>query len=163
MIVLGIDPGTARTGFGVVRSEGSTLHALDHGTLATAAGEDVERRLARIFEAVQEILRRYRPDAAAVESLFVGANPRTVLSVGQARGAALAACGLAGVPSAEYTPGQVKTAVCGYGRAEKAQVGEMVTALLTLDRRPGSEHAADALAVAICHASTARSRALLSR
>src|SRR4051794_7516172 len=117
---------------------------------------DLGLRLARIFEAIRELVERHRPDAVAVETLFVGANPRTIIAVGHARGAALAACGAAGVPSAEYSPAQVKTAVCGYGRAEKGQVGRMVQTILGLRDAPRSEHAADALAVAICHLTAAR-------
>ena len=152
MVVLGIDPGTARTGFGVVHAEGPRLRALGHGTITTRAGEDVAARLAAIAGAVRELLACHGPDVVALESLYVGANPRTVLGVGQARGAVLATCGAAGLPSAEYSPSQVKTAVCGYGRAEKHQVGRMVEAILHLSQPAGSEHAADALAVAICHA-----------
>jgi crossover junction endodeoxyribonuclease RuvC len=159
MIVLGIDPGTARTGYGVVEASGSSLRALDHGTIATRAGDEMAGRLAAIFDAVRELVSRHAPCAVALESLYVGTNPRTVLSVGQARGAALAACGAARIPSAEYAPGQVKAAVCGYGRAEKSQVGRMVEAILGLRTAPGSEHAADALAVAICHLSTLRTAA----
>jgi crossover junction endodeoxyribonuclease RuvC len=156
VIVLGIDPGTARTGYGVVQAEGSSLRALDHGAVATAAGDDMGLRLARIFAAVAGLLERHGPQAVAIEGLFIGANPRTVLAVGQARGAALAACGAAEIPSAEYSPAQVKTAVCGYGRADKEQVRRMVTAILGLQRGPRNEHAADALAVAICHVARLR-------
>jgi crossover junction endodeoxyribonuclease RuvC len=163
MVVLGIDPGTARTGFGVVRVDGSTFRALDHGAVVTAPGVDMGARLARIHEAVSDLVRRHAPQAVALESLFVGANPRTILAVGQARGAVLAACGSAGVPSAEYSPAQVKAAVCGYGRAEKSQVGRMVEAILALAEAPASDHAADALAVAICHVSSAQSATALRR
>jgi crossover junction endodeoxyribonuclease RuvC len=161
VIVLGIDPGTARTGFGVVRSHGGTLRALDHGVVSTPAGLDLGARLAQIFQAVRGLVDRHRPDAVALETLFVGQNPRTILTVGHARGAALAACGVAGVPSAEYSPGEVKTAVCGYGRAEKQQVARMVEAILAQgEAAPRSDHASDALAVAICHVTSARTRAL---
>jgi crossover junction endodeoxyribonuclease RuvC len=161
VIVLGIDPGTARTGFGVVRSQGGTLRALDHGVVTTPAGMDLGARLAQIFEAIRELVGRHRPDAVALETLFVGSNPRTILTVGHARGAALAACGVAGVPSAEYSPGEVKTAVCGYGRAEKQQVARMVEAILGQgEAAPRSDHASDALAVAICHLASSRTQAL---
>jgi crossover junction endodeoxyribonuclease RuvC len=156
MIVLGIDPGLARTGFGVVAADGSRVRLLAQGAVTTAAGLDTGTRLASIAAAVGELVERHRPDAVAVESLYVGANPRAILAVGQARGAALAACGRSGVPSAEYSPAQVKTAVCGYGRAEKGQVGRMVAAILGLAAAPASEHAADALAVAICHLAASR-------
>lgn len=152
MTVLGIDPGTAACGYGVVRRSGSRLSALDHGWWATPARERPELRLKRIHDEVAELIVRHSPDAVAVEESYVGADARTALSVGQARGAALVACANAGVPCAEYPPATVKQAVCGYGRADKAQVQRMVRAILLLDEDPTPHHAADALAVAICHA-----------
>ena len=152
MIVLGIDPGTAATGYGVIEERGSTLRALELGVVTTRAGVDPGARLAAIHERVRELVLTHRPACVAVEELYVGPNPRSILAVGQARGAALVACGTLGVPVAEYSVSVIKTAVCGYGRAEKAQVGQMVRAILALDRLPASEHAADALAAAICHA-----------
>ena len=152
MIVLGIDPGTARTGYGVIRVEGGRVSALAHGVITTGAREDPGQRLSTIFECVRALVAMHEPHAVALESLFVGANPQTVLGVGQARGAVLAACGAAGVPSAEYAPSQVKQAVCGYGRADKGQVGFMVSRVLAMSEEPGTDHAADALAVAVCHA-----------
>jgi crossover junction endodeoxyribonuclease RuvC len=107
--------------------------------------------LKTIFEHVQELVEEYDPDAVALEESFVGADARTALSVGQARGAVLVACALVGVECAEYAPAQVKQAVCGYGRAEKVQVQRMVQAILSLNAPPAPSHAADALAVAICH------------
>lgn len=152
MTVLGIDPGTAACGYGVVRRSGSRLSALDHGWWATPARERPELRLKRIHDEVAELIARHAPDAVAVEESYVGADARTALSVGQARGAALVACANAGVPCVEYPPATVKQAVCGYGRADKAQVQRMVRAILLLDEDPTPHHAADALAVAICHA-----------
>ncbi len=151
MIVLGIDPGTAATGYGVIEERGTTLRALEVGVVTTRAGADPGARLAAIHERVRDLVLAHRPSAAAVEELYVGPNPRSILAVGQARGAALVACGTLGVPVAEYSVSVIKTAVCGYGRAEKGQVGQMVRAILALDRVPASEHAADALAAAICH------------
>jgi crossover junction endodeoxyribonuclease RuvC len=116
------------------------------------ARERPELRLKTIFVNVQDLLERYEPDAVALEESFVGADARTALSVGQARGAVLAASALAGVECAEYAPARVKQAVCGYGRAEKVQVQRMVKAILSLTEPPASTHASDALAVAICHA-----------
>jgi len=156
MIVLGIDPGTAATGYGVVEERGSTLRALDLGVVTTRSGADAGARLATIHERVRELLLAHRPACVAVEELYVGPNPRSILAVGQARGAALVACGTLGVPVAEYSVSVIKTAVCGYGRAEKGQVGQMVRAILALDRPPSSEHACDALAAAICHTHHAR-------
>jgi crossover junction endodeoxyribonuclease RuvC len=152
VIVLGIDPGTAACGFGVVERERSRVFAIDHGWWSTPAGERPELRLKRIYDEVTELAARYSPDVAALEESFVGGDARTALSVGQARGAALVACANAGVPCIEYPPALVKQAVCGYGRADKAQVQRMVRAILGLPKEPTPHHAADALAVAICHA-----------
>jgi crossover junction endodeoxyribonuclease RuvC len=150
MIVVGIDPGTASTGFGVVHSAGSRLRPLEHGVIATAAGVALERRLADIHARVGDLLDRYAPDALAIEELYFGANVRTAFAVGQARGVVLLAAGQRGVPSRSYTPQQVKGAVCGHGRAAKDQVGRMVARMLALPAVPTPDHAADALAVAIC-------------
>lgn len=150
MIVLGIDPGTASTGYGVVHSAGARLRLLDHGVIATAAGVALERRLADIHAAVGGLLDRHAPDAMAIEQLYFGANARTAFAVGQARGVVLLAAGQRGVPSRSYTPQQVKGAVCGHGRAAKDQVGRMVARMLGLPDLPDPDHAADALAVAIC-------------
>jgi crossover junction endodeoxyribonuclease RuvC len=149
--VLGIDPGTAACGYGVVSQHGNRLRALDHGTWRTRASERPEERLKTIFDGVTELLARHAPAAVALEESFVGADARIALSVGQARGAVLVACAAAGVPCAEYAPARVKQAVCGYGRAEKDQVQRMVQAMLGLKTPPTPNHAADALAVAICH------------
>jgi crossover junction endodeoxyribonuclease RuvC len=150
--VLGIDPGTAACGYAIVHESDGRLRALDHGSWHTSARERPELRLKTIFVNVQELVERYEPAAVALEESFVGADARTALSVGQARGAILAASALAGVECAEYAPSRVKQTVCGYGRAEKDQVQRMVQAILGLSSPPGSTHASDALAVAICHA-----------
>ncbi|MGN6871374.1 MAG: crossover junction endodeoxyribonuclease RuvC [Solirubrobacteraceae bacterium] len=150
MIVLGIDPGTASTGFGVIEGAGSRLHALTAGVIETHAGTPLERRLAEIHGHVGDLLDRYQPAALAIEELYFGANVRTAFAVGQARGVVLLAAGERGVPSRSYTPQQVKDAVCGHGRADKDQVGRMVARLLGLSGPPSPDHAADALAVAIC-------------
>jgi crossover junction endodeoxyribonuclease RuvC len=150
--VLGIDPGTAACGYAIVHERDGRLRALAHGWWQTPARERPELRLRTIFEGVEELVEEYLPDAVVLEESFVGADARTALSVGQARGAVLVAAALAGVECAEYAPARVKQAVCGYGRAEKAQVQRMVQAILGLTEPPSSTHAADALAVAICHA-----------
>jgi crossover junction endodeoxyribonuclease RuvC len=150
--VLGIDPGTAACGYGLIHESGGRLRAIDHGYWRTGAGERPELRLKRIFDGVLDLVEEHVPDAVVIEESFVGADARTALSVGQARGAVLVACASAGVECAEYAPARVKQAVCGYGRAEKAQVQRMVRAILGLDALPTPNHAADALAVAICHA-----------
>jgi crossover junction endodeoxyribonuclease RuvC len=155
MIVLGIDPGTANTGYGVVAQRGGRLLALDGGVIETAAGLPLERRLDAIHARVATLIDEHAPDAVAVEDLYFGANARSALAVGQARGVVLLAAGQRGLPCSSYTPQQVKSAVCGSGRAEKAQVQQMVQRLLALPEPPHPDHAADALAVAICHANRA--------
>ena len=152
MTVLGIDPGTAACGYGIVHVSGERLRATCHGWWQTPARQRVELRLLTIFEGVQELIGQHAPDAVALEESYVGADARIALSVGQARGAVLVAASSAGIACAEYSPSSVKQAVCGYGRAEKEQVGKMVKAILGLDEVPAPNHAADALAVAICHA-----------
>lgn len=151
MKVLGIDPGTAACGFGVVHRRDGRLRAVAFGSWTTPASQRPELRLKTIYDRVEELVRLHAPDAVALEESFVGADARTALSVGQARGAVLVACARAGVECAEYPPSTVKQAVCGYGRAEKAQVQRMVKAILGLPAAPAPSHAADALAVAICH------------
>ena len=162
VIVLGIDPGVANTGYGVVARHQGSLVALDGGVLETAPGTDLARRLADIHAGVARLVDEYRPDALAVEDLYFGTNARSAFAVGQARGAVLLAAGQRGVPCASYTPQQVKGAVCGSGRAAKDQVQRMVQTLLALPDLPRPDHAADALAVAICHANAAPMRAALA-
>jgi crossover junction endodeoxyribonuclease RuvC len=155
MLVLGIDPGTASTGYGIVRSAGSRLQALTHGVVETRPGIALERRLADIHARIGELLDEHQPDAMAVEQLYFGANVRTAFVVGQARGVVLLAAGQRGTPTRSYTPQQVKSAVCGQGRADKSQVATMVARLLGLAAPPTPDHAADALAVAICECNRA--------
>lgn len=150
MLVLGIDPGTASTGFGLVRSAGSRFHVLGQGVISTRPQTPLERRLADIHARIGALLDEHRPDAVAVEELYFGANVRSAFAVGQARGVILLAAGQRGLPSRSYTPQQVKSAVCGHGRADKAQVSQMVARLLGLPAAPTPDHASDALAVAIC-------------
>jgi crossover junction endodeoxyribonuclease RuvC len=163
MVVLGIDPGTANTGYGVVARDGARLVALDGGVIETAAGRDPGERLATIHARVGALLDEYRPDALAVEDLYFGSNARSAFAVGQARGVVILAAGQRGLPCCSYTPQQVKGAVCGSGRADKGQVQRMVQALLSLTDLPRPDHAADALAVAICHANGASLRAAAER
>jgi crossover junction endodeoxyribonuclease RuvC len=151
MVILGLDPGTAATGYGVVRAEGSRLTALEFGCVRTDAGTPAEERLAVIARAVDEVLDRHAPDGAAIEEVYVGDNARNAIAIGQARGALLVTCGLRNVAVGEYSVAAIKTAVCGFGRADKTQVQRMVAALLGLDAPPTPDHAADALAAAICH------------
>ena len=161
MVILGIDPGTANTGYGVVARTRGRLVALDGGVIGTPAGSDLGSRLATIHERVCALIEEHAPDALAVEDLYFGANAHSAFAVGQARGVVLLAAGQRGLPCASYTPQQVKGAVCGSGRADKGQVQRMVQALLGLLELPRPDHAADALAVAICHANAAPLRAAL--
>ena len=163
MVVLGIDPGTASTGFGVVEREGTRLRAVACGVITTRPSVPLERRLADIHDAVGELIEQHCAEAVAVEELYFGANVRTAFAVGQARGVVLLAAGQRAVPLRSYTPQQVKAAVCGSGRAEKDQVGRMVARLLALGAVPEPDHAADALAVAVCDLNRAPLSAAVQR
>ncbi|MGZ6706776.1 MAG: crossover junction endodeoxyribonuclease RuvC [Solirubrobacteraceae bacterium] len=155
MVVLGIDPGLANTGFGVVVSHGHRLSAADAGVIRTPAAAVPARRLAELHDGVCTLLDEHRPDALALEALYFGANVRSAFAVGQARGVVLLAAGARGIPCTDYTPQQVKGAVCDTGRAGKDQVARMVASVLGLAAPPSPDHAADALAVAVCHANRA--------
>jgi crossover junction endodeoxyribonuclease RuvC len=150
--VLGIDPGTAACGYGIVHGSDGRLRAGASGCWRTAAREPLDARLLTIFEGVRALIAEHAPDAVALEESYVGADARIALSVGQARGAVLVAAAAAGVDCTEHAPARVKATVCGYGRAEKGQVKRMVKLILGLDAEPRSSHEADAFAVAICHA-----------
>jgi crossover junction endodeoxyribonuclease RuvC len=162
VIVLGIDPGVANTGYGVVAQQRGRLYALDGGVVETSAQLDPPRRLASIFDRITELIDEYEPDAVALEDLYFGTNARSAFAVGQARGVVMLAAGRRGIPCVSYTPQQVKGAVCGSGRAAKDQVQRMVQTLLSLDELPRPDHAADALAVAICHTNGAPLAAALA-
>jgi crossover junction endodeoxyribonuclease RuvC len=155
MIVLGIDPGIANTGYGIVASSGSRLQALEYGVIETAASTAPETRLAEIHADVGELIRRFEVEAVSVEDLYFGANVVSAMAVGQARGVVLLAAGQLGIPVHAYTPQQVKQAVCGSGRADKQQVARMVARLLGMSAPPKPDHAADALAVALCEVNRA--------
>jgi len=150
--VVGIDPGTAACGYGIVEERDGRLRAIGHGCWNTSPRERPELRLRTLFDGVAALIVEHAPDAVVLEESFVGADARVALSVGQARGAVLVAAAAAGIECAEYAPARVKQSVCGYGRADKAQVGKMVKAILGLAAVPTPNHASDALAVAICHA-----------
>jgi crossover junction endodeoxyribonuclease RuvC len=154
--ILGIDPGTATMGWGVIRQEGNKLRYVQHGAIVTPSNWEMPRRLTRLFDGVTELVRGYQPEAVAIEELFFNTNVTTAITVGQARGVALLAAYRAGVEVAEYTPLQVKQAITSYGRAEKRQVQEMVKTLLNLREIPKPDDAADGLAIAICHAFSSR-------
>jgi crossover junction endodeoxyribonuclease RuvC len=151
MVVIGIDPGVANTGFGIVERRGPALLALDGGVIRTSASEPLELRLAAIASRVEELCAEHRPAAMAIESIYFGRNAESAFQVGQARGAVVAVAGRNEIPVASYTPQQIKRAVCGSGAAGKAQVQTMVGALLDLPGDVPPDHAADALAVGICH------------
>ncbi|MBS3783676.1 MAG: crossover junction endodeoxyribonuclease RuvC [Anaerolineae bacterium] len=158
--VLGIDPGTATTGYGVVEQDGNDLKALVSGVIRTASDQPTSVRLQIIHRELRSLAAEWEPDEAAVEELFFSNNVRTAMSVGQARGVAILALADAGLEVAEYTPLAIKQAVTGYGSADKAQMQEMVKMLLGLSERPRPDDAADALAVAICHLHSARLKSL---
>ncbi len=157
MTVLGLDPGYAIVGFGLVDSDGIRSREIRHGAIRTEAHTPMTERLAAIYEDMNVLLEAYRPDAAAIEELFFNTNTTTAIHVAQARGVILLACTQHHVPVFEYTPLQVKQAVVGYGRAEKQQVMEMTRLLLNLPSIPKPDDAADALAIALCHAQSATS------
>ncbi len=148
---MGIDPGAANLGFGVVRVEGNRMVALDGGVVETAAGLPMERRLERIHSSLAELIAWHEPRAMALEDVFFGKNVRTAMVVGRASGVAMLAAAQAGIGCSAYTPQAIKMAVCGSGAADKKQVQRMVGTLLGLPELPTPDHAADALAVAICH------------
>jgi crossover junction endodeoxyribonuclease RuvC len=150
MRILGFDPGTATTGYGVIVGEGTRLRHVTHGVIRTPAGESFERRLRTIFEEARDLLERYAPDSVGLEKVFFSRNVKTATTVTQARGVIAVAVALSDVPIGEFTPLEVKSAVVGYGKATKSQVQEMTKILLNLDDIPRPDDAADALAVAIC-------------
>ena len=163
MLVLGIDPGTATTGYGLIRENAAgELQVEDYGVIETPPGLPMPERLLELHHSLSKLLLLHRPESGAVEKLFFQRNVTTALSVGQARGVALLALAEAGLPVGEYTPLEVKQAVVGYGGADKNQVQQMVRALLDLPEIPRPDDAADALAVAICHLHSARIRNLYS-
>ena len=151
MIVIGIDPGTANTGFGVVRTSGERMVALDGGVIETPTDLTTERRLARLHDSLGELIRWHEPKAMALEEVYFGKNVRSAMAVGQASGVAMLAAAERGIGCFSYTPQAIKMSVCGSGAAGKRQVQKMVGTLLGLPEPPAPDHAADALAVAICH------------
>jgi crossover junction endodeoxyribonuclease RuvC len=161
MLVIGIDPGTATTGYGLIEEiEDGSLKIHDFGAIVTPANLPMPERLLELYRQLNEIILLHRPHSGAVEKLFFSKNVRTALSVGQARGVVLLAFATNGVPIEEYTPLEIKQAVTGYGGADKVQVQHMVRAVLNLDEIPRPDDAADALAIAICHLHSARMRSL---
>ncbi|MBC7337791.1 MAG: crossover junction endodeoxyribonuclease RuvC, partial [Clostridia bacterium] len=161
MLVLGLDPGLATTGYGLVAGDGRDMRYIAHGVFRTAANQPVAQRLMSLHDQLAELLARYRPDVAVVENLFFATNVRTAMNVGQARGVLLLTLAQAGLAIAEYTPLQIKQSVTGYGQADKIQVQQMVRILLNLAETPRPDDAADALAASICHHHSARMQTLL--
>lgn len=155
MVVLGIDPGLATLGYGVIRRVGNRFTHLAHGTVTTPASMALPMRLQLLYEGVKTLIVEHTPDVVAVEELFFGRNTTTALTVGQARGVAVLACQQSALPLFEYTPMQVKLGVTGYGHADKQQVQFMIQRMLALQSIPKPDDAADALAIAVCHAQSA--------
>ncbi len=152
MVILGIDPGLATVGYGIIVAEGGSFRALEYGAIITKPHTLLEKRIRQIYDEVLAILKRHKPDVLAVEELFFNKNAKTAIDVAQCRGAVLLAAEQCGVDIYEYTPLQVKQNLVGYGRAEKGQVMYMTQLLLHLDEVPKPDDTADALAIAICHA-----------
>lgn len=151
MVILGIDPGIATTGYGVCRKENDKFFYLDCGVIETAKGQPVEVRIRHVHDSVVQLIELFKPDALAIEELFFANNQKTVINVAQARGVILLAAQERGIPIFEYTPLQVKQSITGYGKAEKFQVMEMIKSFLSLKAVPKPDDTADALALAVCH------------
>ncbi len=151
MLVMGIDPGFAITGYGIVKYEGNKFSPVEYGAVLTKAGEPFDRRLLKLDQEIGLIIDRYRPDAVSIEELFFNTNIKTAIMAAHGRGVAMTAAARAGIEVFEYTPLQVKQSVVGYGRAEKKQVQQMIKAILNLPEIPKPDDVADALAVAVCH------------
>jgi len=152
MRIIGIDPGFAITGYGIIDYKGNRFSVVEVGVISTEADQELSERLLKLSQGLDFLLNKYKPDAMAIEELFFNTNVKTAMKVGHGRGVAMLSAAKAGIKVTEYTPLQVKQAVVGYGRAKKEQVQQMVKVLLNLDRIPKPDDAADALAVAICHA-----------
>ena len=160
MIILGIDPGLANTGWGIVETRGSLCRARAYGCVTTSSHDPIQERLGKIFNEISDAIERFGPTQLAIEKIFFGDNARSAISTAQARGAAIVACAQAGLEVGEYTPMQIKQAVVGTGGADKRQVIYMVRNVLALDHDPRPDHAADALAAAVCHANLSRTQAI---
>jgi crossover junction endodeoxyribonuclease RuvC len=152
MVIMGIDPGLANTGWGIIETRGTACRARAYGCVSTKSDEPLDRRLGRIFDEVSKAIETFQPSQLAIEKIFFGENQRSAIATAHARGAAIVACARAGMEVGEYTPMQIKQAVVGTGSADKRQVIYMVRNILRLDHDPRPDHCADALAAAICHA-----------
>lgn len=160
MVILGVDPGLAHTGWGVVETRGTVCRARAYGCVATKAHEAIDSRLGRIYDELRAVIEKFGPTELAIENVYFGENVKSAVATAQARGVAIVACAKAGLTVGEYTPMQIKQAVVGTGAADKRQVMYMVKSILALDHEPHPDHAADALAAAVCHANLRRTVAL---
>lgn len=151
MIIMGIDPGFAITGYGIVKYEGNRFTPIDYGAITTESSMELPKRLLHLHNSLEVLIKNYKPDAIAIEELFFNKNIKTALTVGHGRGVAVLAAAQSGVEVFEYTPLQVKQSIVGYGRAEKAQVQQMIKIILNLQAIPKPDDTADALAIAVCH------------
>ncbi len=158
MRILGIDPGYAIMGYGIIDVNGNSFKPVDYDSILTEAHEDMPDRLKILYNGLMDVIAEYEPEEAAIEELFFNTNTTTAIKVGQARGVAILACANSGVPIFEYTPLQIKQGLVGYGRADKKQIQQMVKTILNLKEVPKPDDTADALAAAICHGNTASSR-----
>jgi len=156
MIILGIDPGIAIVGYGVIHYDGHKFTPIEYGAITTPAGQKLTDRIRDIYESVCTLIEKYKPDAFSIEELFFNTNVKTAISVAHGRGVCILAATVLNIPVFEYTPLQVKQAVAGYGRAQKGQVQRMVTSLLGLNAVPKPDDVADALAIAMCHGYSAQ-------
>ena len=158
MIILGIDPGYAILGYGIIEKTGNRFRPIHYGAVTTPKEMPMDRRLERLYDDLRDIIEEYKPEVASIEQLYFNNNAKTAINVGQARGVAMLACIKGGLEVAEYTPLQIKQALVGYGRADKKQVQFMVKTMLNLAEVPKPDDTADALAAAICHGHSADSR-----
>lgn len=163
MVILGIDPGLANTGWGIVETRGPLCRARAYGNIATQADSPLNVRLGAIYDQLAQVINRYRPEDVAIERIFFGHNTKSAIATAHARGAALVACAHSGMAVGEYTPMQIKQAVVGTGAADKNQVTYMVRQVLALDHDPKPDHCADALAAAVCHAHLCRTARLAQK
>ena len=162
MIILGIDPGYAIMGWGVVRKEGSRVSPLAYGAVTTDKDTPMPQRLKHLYSGLMDVISEYHPEEASIEKLFFNTNATTAIGVGEARGIAILACANSGLEIFEYTPLEIKTSITGFGRAEKKQVQSMVTKLLGLEKVPKPDDVADALAAALCHSNSGEARKRLN-
>ncbi len=160
MIILGIDPGLAHTGWGIVETRGSLCRARAYGCVTTSSSQPIDQRLGKIFDEISQVIETYNPTQLAIEKVFFGENVRSAIATAHARGAAIVACSRAGLLVGEYTPMQIKQAIVGTGSADKRQVIYMVRNVLQLDHDPRPDHAADAIAAAVCHANLSRTKSV---